>query len=78
MTRSLETFLKKNHARRKAINAVEVTIDVILLKLKNHRSLHNLIDISITYSHPLKFNPIGKEIAPTIAMDSVALKEERD
>jgi hypothetical protein len=37
-----------------------------------------LIDISITYSHPLKFNRIGKEIAPTIAMDSVTMKEERD
>jgi hypothetical protein len=55
-----------------------VTIDVILSKRKKHRPPHNLIDISIAYSHPLKFNPIGKEIAPAIAMDSVALKEERD
>jgi hypothetical protein len=55
-----------------------VTIDVISLKRKNHHPLHNLIDISIAYSHPLKFNRIGKEIALTIAMDSVAFKEERD
>jgi hypothetical protein len=32
----------------------------------------------MTYSRHLKFNPIGKEIAPAIAVDSVALEEKRD
>jgi hypothetical protein len=31
----------------------------------------------MAYSHLLKFTPIGKEIAPTIAVDLIPFEEER-
>ena len=45
-----------------------MTIDVILIK-KNYKQkpgpLSKFLYIPISYSHLLKINPIGKEIAPT-------------
>jgi hypothetical protein len=45
-----------------------VTIGVILIKTNDKRKLDPLnifLYIPISYSHLLKINPIGKEIAPT-------------
>jgi hypothetical protein len=59
---------EKNQTRRKALNAVQVTIDVILIKTNQQQKSEpssKFLYIPIGYSHLLKFNPIGKEIAPT-------------
>jgi len=38
----------------------------------------NFTYLSISYFNFLKFNPIGKEIAPAKGVDSMTLEEERD
>ena len=53
---------------KKTLNAVPVTIDVILIIANDKRKLEPLnkfLYIPTSYSHLLKINSIGKEIAPT-------------
>jgi hypothetical protein len=75
MLRFCDRFLKKTGSR-KTINAVWVTIDVISSIRKNLCPLDNFLYIPISYSHLLKFNPVGKEIALLQCLGTKKLLEE--